>query len=146
MIHLRTKLSIHKENFKERKKIDDNKNKYILDLEKKYLNLCPNVSLSDLKTQILQSKNLNQSCQGNSKEKKENTEQEFWKLRAKVQLLSKTVARERRFLKQKNKVFEKIREESSNGNKNLELRIKEKEKVFLCFEKIKVKFVISFFI
>lgn len=133
MLHLKTKLSILKENFQERQKNDKKKSNYLVDLEKKYLNLCPNAPLSELKTQILQSKNVNQSFQANPKGKKENKEEEFWKLRAKVRLLAKTVTREHKILKQKNKLCERIIEESSSGNKNLEIKIKEKEKVFFFF-------------
>lgn len=116
MLHLQQKLAVLRENFRERVKNDQKKASFLEKLEKKLLEVDPQGSFSD-KTRV--------------KAQFPNDYSEvFWKMRAKVLLLKKTIQRENKTFFFRNKQNLKNIDQFSQENRDFESKIREKERVF----------------
>lgn len=118
MLHLRQKLAVLRENFSERVKNDQKKTNFIEKLEKKLAEIDP--------------QGLSNNVSALRDWSKDNGDL-FWKMRAKVLLLKKTIQRENKTFSYRNKQSQKALDEICIENREMEARIREKNKVFHSF-------------
>ena len=146
---LNNKLLFLKENFDEKIKFNEKKMEFIQFLEKKYIALKQNPSVSEIKAEVYQQKfeKREDSCEKYNRnpyksvkdymqskgEINEYSEKAFLRLRKAILSLNKSLLTDEKSYKMEFKEKNRILEENIKENNDLSNRLKEKEKVFFVF-------------